>query len=492
MHGHVEPWVGWEGSLAGRPVGGFDRLAAAIRRVRSEVGETNVLLIDAGDAIADTMVASETQGQAVYELLERLGYDAMALGNHEPDFGSNRVEKLSAEGKIPILAANVTLQATGDPFCRPYLVKRVGPVKVGILGLAYPNRSLTTAPKNVAGLTYRRDSAAVVREHIPKMRDEGAEAIIVLSHLGLGADLELAEQVPGIDVIVGGHSHNRMTQPTRVRDAAVVQAGAHCSDLGRLDLVVENGRLREVRRELIPLDHATVPSEPDMAEAMRNVLDPFRPKLDEVIATAAGPIVRAQTMAGQQRRKRDAESPADSLFCDILREETGCEIVMLPGVGYGVAIPAGPITASALRNLLPHDSGVVTCTMTGRQVRNTLEQAVTNTFSEDPRTKVGGMIQISGLQFTYDPARSPAVRQVKVGEEPLDDDRHYAVVTNSMMAQGGHNYREFLQAQDRRERGRQYEIIANRMRAQGTVSVPPLGRIRKVDASNGQPSRGGD
>ncbi len=467
IHGHVTEWRGWEGDLAGKTVGGFDRLATAVKQARTRAGEANVLLLDAGDAIGDTMLADLTKGRAVLDLMASLHYDAMALGNHEPDFSAATLRGYIAEAKVPMLAAN--LRAENELIARPYLIKEVAGVKVGLLALAYPNTPLTTAKKNVERLEWESDSAAVARRFIPQMRGEGAELIILLTHLGLGADQKLAAAVPGIDVIVGGHSHNRMKHALRVGSTLIVQAGAHLSDLGVLELRVRDGKIAGFERRLLPLTGARDPEVTKQIEVLRK---PFAEQLEESLGEATAPIVRAQTLAGDDPRQRDEQSPADSLFADILRAQTRSDLALLPGVGYGVAIPTGPITAESLRNLVPHESKVVTMRLTGVQVRAILAQAVENAYTSDPLRKVGGMIQVSGLHFTHD--------QTKVLEDSLEPARVYRVATNSMLAAGGHRYGTFLDGKGQEEQGSQFQMIANWIKTQKTVHTPDDVRISRA------------
>ena len=196
-------------------------------------------------------------------------------------------------------------------------------------------------------------------------------------------------------------------------------------------------------------------------------------------------LVRAQTLAGQEARKRDQESPVDSLFADIVREETRADVALLPGVGYGVAIPPGPITAAQLRQLVPHDGKVFTMQLAGAQLRDILEQSVENTFSDDPATRVGGMIQVAGIRFRFDPRRSHGRRVLEIATLSGDWDhgRKYLVATNSLLAQGGHNYREFLRAENVKQRQAQYEMVKRWIKEHSPVRTPPLGRIRRVGSS---------
>jgi 2',3'-cyclic-nucleotide 2'-phosphodiesterase (5'-nucleotidase family) len=138
IHGHIASWRGWEGDLAGRTLGGFDRLATAVARLRHE--SKNVLLLDAGDAVSDTLAAGSTEGKTVIELMNEVRYDAMTLGNHEPDFGMDVLRQRIGEARFDVVAANVVDNHSKQLFTKPYVLRSVGGVKVGILGIAYPIR----------------------------------------------------------------------------------------------------------------------------------------------------------------------------------------------------------------------------------------------------------------------------------------------------------------------------------------------------------------
>lgn len=483
IHGHLTPWTGWEGELINQTVGGLDRLAARVSDIRTEVGAERVLLLDAGDAIGDTLVAAATEGRAIIETLNTMRYDAMVVGNHEPDFTAETLRQRIAEALFPVLAANIVHSKDQQLFTVPYLIREVNGVRLGILGLAYPNTPLTSARKNVAELQFR-DAVETAREYVPQMRREGADLIIALTHLGLGTDKILAEKVAGIDVIVGGHSHNRMKKALRVGDTLIVQAGAHGSDLGRLDLTVAQGRIVSHRRTLLPIINTHHDSA--VAEVIQRYTASYDQKMQSRVGHTAHAIVRAQTLAGQNPEKRDAESPADALFADAIREMTGTDLAFLPGVGYGVAIQPGEITAGALRNLIPHDSAIWSMKLTGTQIRAVLEQSIENISAKDPAKKVGGMIQVSGLTFSYNPngQAGPRVREIMVEGKPLALHQHYVVAVNALLAQGGHNYAAFTQGTERHERGQEYEMIRAWIKKRGEITVPSTNRIIKLEEAN--------
>ncbi len=480
VHGHMTGWEGWDGELQGKTIGGLARLASAIDLVRKDAGES-VLLLDAGDLIGDTMIADLTQGQALIRVFNHLKYDAMTFGNHEPDFGIPTLRDRIDEAKFPFLAANLTNRREGDSFVKPYLIKQIAGVLVGIIGLTYPKTPWTTSPKNVEQLEFL-DPVASLSFQLPRMHRDGAELIVVLSHLGLSGDKKLANAVSGLDVIVGGHSHNRMERAERVGNTLIVQAGAHGSDLGRLVLTIRDGKIMSHRHTLTLLDHAKIQPDTATDKLVTELLRPHASALNENVGSAAEWLVRAQTIAGQEARKRDEESPIDSLFADIVRNSLKADIAFLPGVGYGVAIPPGPITAAQLRQLAPHDGKLVTMRLSGAQVLDVLEKAVTNVFSDDPKLKVGGMIQISGIRFQYDPERTIGQRILMV--EPFEGkwklNHLYRIATNSMLAEGGHNQHTFLDGKDMEKHGSQFEAIKQWFLQHSPIRTPRGGRISSV------------
>ncbi|MHB9080705.1 MAG: bifunctional metallophosphatase/5'-nucleotidase [Pirellulaceae bacterium] len=477
LHGHLTAWQGWEGDLKGKMIGGLAQLAAAIDLARKDANG-DILLLDAGDLIGDTMIADLTQGQALISVFNHLKYDAMTFGNHEPDFGIAMLRERIKEAKFPFIAANLAIRSDRVSFVAPYIIKKIAGVSIGIVGLTYPKTPWTTAPKNVEELTFL-DPVPAIELQLPKMQHEGAELIVVLSHLGLSGDKQLAAAVTGIDVIVGGHSHNRMEHAELVGNTLIVQAGAHGSDLGRLVLTVQDGKITSHKHTLTVLDHEVVPPDKSTETLIAKLLRPHEAALREQVGAAADWLVRAQTIAGQEARKRDAESPVDSLFADIVRETFRADIAFLPGVGYGLAIPPGPIMAAQLRQLVPHDGTLFTMRLTGTQVLDVLEQAITNVFTEDPKLKVGGMIQVSGVRFRYDPLRENGrrVANIEPSEGKWELDQLYLVVTNSMLAKGGHNQHTFSQGKELKEHGSQYEAIKLWITRNSPIRTPECGRI---------------
>ena len=489
LDGHLTGWHGWEGDLKGKYVGGLSRVAAVVRGVRTDVGRDRVLVLDAGDAFGGTMIADLTKGKAVVESMNAVGYDATCLGCHETELALPGLEDCIKAAHFPVLAANVFTLPAHAVFTQPYVLRKVGDIQIGIIGLCDPDPAQKPPHKDEGELAVEA-SVPAARETVAELKRRGAQVIVALTHLGLEADEQLAQAVPEINVIVGGRSHNRVHNAHQIGHTLIVQAGAFGSDVGRLDLHVDpDGLVVSQHHELITLDHDILGGNPKTKRAVDAQEAPFRAQLDEHVAQAVTPIIRAQTLAGQETCRRDQQSPADSLFADILRQETGSDFALLPGVGYGVAIPPGPITAEALGNLLPHDPKVMTMKLTGAQLREILEQSIENVLTDDPTKEVGGMIQVSGLRFTYNPHKQPFQRVTSIralGGKPLESAKAYTVAVPSTLADGGSNCRTFLDGQDREEHGSEYETVKAWMLKQEKVSVPADMRIVSEGISAGK------
>ena len=230
FHGYAEPHRPAGSSEA---VGGIAYLAAEVNRLRA--GQPTLLLA-AGDMIQGNQWANFFQGESSIRVMNTMGFDAMVVGNHEFDFGQEVLKQRIGEAAFPVLGANVE----GLPEIRPYVLKEIGGWKVLIIGVVTEDTPVMTHPRNVRGLSFRPPESTI-RQIGPAALQE-ADLVIVLSHLGLPADRRLAQQVGGIHLIVGGHTHTRIEQPIRVNDTWIVQAWEHGKVLGCLDLMISEGR----------------------------------------------------------------------------------------------------------------------------------------------------------------------------------------------------------------------------------------------------------
>ena len=455
-------------------IGGFAHLAGAVETVRRDKGAENVLLVDGGDTFGDDLLGNITKGEAMIRLMNAVGYDLMALGNHDFDYGVDRTAELQRIAQFPMRGANV-LGSDRAPFGgTPYFIKEVAGVRLAILTLGYHNTDRTGSPKNVAGLTFT-NGIEVARRTVPMLRQQ-ADVIVVLSHQGSKVDREMAKQVGEIDLIIAAHSHDRISPPEQVNGVWIAQAMSDGTMLGQLTLSVDESGLVGVDGQMIELWNDQVKPDPKVERMIATLRAPHRDRLEAVLATANARI----------GRRYKSESPFDALAGEIMRETSGAEIAFLPGVGYGVTIEPGPITREQLYALLPHPSKMVTMTLTGQQVMEILEQSASNQKASDPMKGIGGLVQTSGLAFTVDLNRPEGRRvlNVLVGDRPLSPERSYKIVTNAGMREGIHNYASFARGRDVVEDPKSVtEIVEDGLRRQRTVGLPPLGRVRLIPAA---------
>ena len=431
VHGHLRPFSypaiasPERGSLiaelpARRDIGGIARratLAAGIRADLSKQG-TPVWLVDAGDFFHYSVFSNKYHGVADVIAMNRAGYDFATFGNHEFDVTPTELKSLIAAARFEFLCANVADSATGRPLTKRYEVRQVGEVRVGIFGLV--TGSAARRPATREGLAVK-DALTVAPEVVAQLRGpEKADIVILVSHLGESVDKRLAREVPGIDVIVGGHSHTRLPQGEvvwwsgepkldEVNGTVMVQAGQSGGELGRLDLLFEKNaagqwRVGRFQAQLIPVTSQTA-DDPVVAAALDNLWAPHAAEYDEVLTTATADFA-----------DRADDSAQNNFIADAVRAEFGVDVAFESRGGVFWPIVAGPVTRAALVDLDQRPYTIVTFRMKGSEIRRFVERA----------TPVG-----SGLRYRMFCGRLEAIT---VGGAPLDDARVYSCAANSALA----------------------------------------------------------
>jgi 2',3'-cyclic-nucleotide 2'-phosphodiesterase (5'-nucleotidase family) len=423
-HGRVKPFID-KTINPQEQVGGAAYLAAMIRKVRAQ-NPGGTLLLAAGDMFQGSPVSNLFHGAPVMDVMNELKFDAMTLGNHEFDWGMGAFTRLRKEARFPFLAANI-VNSRGSLLSgiRPYTILQKGHAKVAVIGLTIPETEYITKPDNVKGLIFLRPEAVLPRL-IQEVRQQGASIVILLSHLGLDADRRVASAIPGIDVIVGGHSHTVIPKPLKTESGTIIlQAGAYGVYLGLLELIVDKstGRVAGFTETSgLRLVSAAPQDTPDRKIAL--IVKRYDDRVKQRLAAVVGETSVDLTA------KSGSESNLGDLVADAMRAATGGQIAFQNSGGIRANIPAGTITMEGLYTVLPFDNVLVSMNLTGRQVKEALEQGGTMEF---------GGLQISGMTITYDLKRAAGERLVKaeVGGEPLDPGKTYTVVTNDFLAAGG-------------------------------------------------------
>jgi 2',3'-cyclic-nucleotide 2'-phosphodiesterase (5'-nucleotidase family) len=268
------------------------------------------------------------------------------------------------------------------------------------------------------------------------VKGEGAHVVMVLSHLGIEADKELARLVSGIHVIVGGHSHTAMETPVTVGNTTIVQAGCYGLYLGVLELEIETGT-NPVSYRIIRGKLEKVVAGPDRPydETVARIVNSYHDRIKNDFAGVVG------ATAVDLTRKDQSESNIGNLVCDMMRETTGADIALLNSRSIRTDIPGGKITLEQVYALLPFDNVLVTMDLTGRQLMEILEHSATQPYSR---------LQVSGIRITQDLSNAGGrlVREVRVGMRPLDLNKTYRIATNDFLAAGGDRFATFMKGQN--------------------------------------------
>lgn len=423
----------FHGFAAGKRLIGSDEMQGGISYLAwladSLRKEKPTLLLAAGDMIQGSPFANLFKGKPVIEIMNKMGFDAMCVGNHEFDYGKDVLRERIAEAAFPVLGANVK----GMPGLKPYIIKELGGLKVAIIGVVTEDTPFATHPANVEGLTFL-SPAATVEEYVRKLRDS-VNIIIVLSHLGYNNDMLLAGRVKGIDIIVGGHSHTQTLKHMLIGNTVIVQAWEYGMVLGVLDVVVKSGKIVEVKSRLEEIKPSHMKKREDIAQ----IVEQYSKQVNALMGRTIGEAL--VDLDGENVRTR--ETNLGDLITDIMRQQSNSQIALTNGGGIRASIRKGNITLNDIYTALPFDNYIVAMKLTGREIKEVLEHGVSGV-----KLREGRFLQVSGLSFMYDPKMPQGLRvmDVSVGGTKMDMDATYTVCTNDFLAAGGDGYRTFREA----------------------------------------------
>ncbi|MEA3403599.1 MAG: bifunctional metallophosphatase/5'-nucleotidase [Armatimonadota bacterium] len=409
---HLECFRAQDG-LRYAPAGGFSRIKRIVDGIRQETGG-NTLFLDCGDTIHGTYAAVQSRGEAVIPIANELGLEAWTA-HWEFAWGPERLKEIAALMDHPLLAINCYDEETDERVFEPWIVREVAGLRLGIIGIAATIVDKTMPDQFSEGI-YLTVGGEEVRIGIEALRgDEDCDLILVISHLGFPQDAKLAATVEGIDVLVSGHTHNRMFRPHVVNDTIIFQSGCHGSFLGRLDLTVRDGEIAGFDHELIVVDERIEPDW-ELQGLVRTVEEPDAEMLAEIVG---------ETRIGLPR-VRATESTMDNLLLDGLLHATGAQMAFSNGWRYGAPIAPGPITLGDLWNIIPVNPPVSTCTLTGAELREMLEENLHRTFAADPWEQMGGYIKRCAGLTCYFKAENPEGARIQElfveGRHVRDDD----------------------------------------------------------------------
>jgi sulfur-oxidizing protein SoxB len=455
-------------------MGGFAHLSTLIKRLRSQ--RPGALLLDGGDSWQGSATSLWTHGQDMVDAAKLLGVDVMT-GHWEFTYGAQRVKEVvdrDFAGRVDFIAQNVRTADFGDPVFEPYVIKTINGVAIAIVGQAFPYVPIAHPRYFVPDWTFGIQEETM-QKAVDSARGKGAQAVVLLSHNGMDVDLKLASRVSGIDVILGGHTHDAVPQPTivsnRVGRTVVTNAGCNGKFVGVLDLEVGSGKVVDFRYRLVPVFADLLPEDSAMAALIAKIRAPFAARLDEPLAVSEALLYRRGNFNGTY----------DQLLLDALMAEKNAEIALSPGFRWGTTLLPGD--AIRYEQLLDQTAitypYVTVSTLRGETIKTILEDVADNLFNPDPYYQQGGdMVRVGGMRYTIEPAAAIGQRitRMELDGKPMDSGRSYKVAGWAPVAE------------EPRTAGGEpvWDVVARYLRAQKTIGRPRL-NLPAVEGVVGDP-----
>ncbi|MCU9839073.1 5'-nucleotidase/apyrase family protein [Ruegeria sp. WL0004] len=436
-----------EDNTEGKCFGGTARLVTAVEAARARAGHS--ILVDGGDQFQGTLFYTYYKGKVAAEFMNKLGYDAMTVGNHEFDDGPEVLRGFMDAVNFPVLMSNADYSA--EELLATKLLKstviEMGGEKIGLIGLTPEDTHELASPG--PNVTFS-DPVPAVQGEVDRLTAEGVNKIIVLSHSGYGTDQRVAAETTGVDVIVGGHSNTYLSNssdkaagpyPTVVNGVQIVQAYAYGKFLGELNVTFDDaGNVTEAVGEPLIMDAAVAEDTATVAR-IQELAVPLEEIRNKVVASAA------EVIEGNRDVCRVQECQMGNLVADAMLDrvaDQGVTIAIANSGGLRASIDAGDVTMGEVLTVLPFQNTLSTFEATGALIVEALENGVSEVEA------VGGRFpQVSGLTYTWDSAQAPGSRIVEVmvasedGFVPIDPAASYLVVTNNFVRGGGDGYAMF-------------------------------------------------
>jgi 2',3'-cyclic-nucleotide 2'-phosphodiesterase (5'-nucleotidase family)/LysM repeat protein len=456
---------------------GFAKLAGIIDQYRAS--NPNTLLLDDGDTVHGTTFATLVNGESIVKVINKLRYDAMVPGNHEFNYGWKHLVELSKEIQFPVLSANIK-QTDGTRLFKPYVIKEVDGVKIGIIGLTTPETAYKTNPKNVEGIQFT-DPAAEAKAAVDEIRSK-VDVVVVLGHLGQDASskdtsLKVVKEVPGIDIFIDGHSHT-VLEKGLVSDngTLIASAGEYTKYLGVVDLWVDGGKVTQKQAKLIDSTQAVdVQPDAEIAALIASIQKDQEPILKEVVTQTS------VDLEGAREKVRASETNLGDLLTDAMRDVSGADVALTNGGGIRASIKTGTVTKGDVITVLPFGNQIVTLKVKGSDIQAALENG-TASYPEPS----GGFPQVSGISFKIDTsaAKGSRVHSILIGGKTLDPEAIYTLATNDFTAVGGDQYTMFAKYPQAGMFGSLDEALIRYMQKVGSASlqVQADGRIQEAKA----------
>ncbi len=449
---------------------GFAKVATKIKEIKES--NPNTLVVDAGDTLHGQTFATISKGESILDLMNAIGYDVMTPGNHDFNYGQERLLELTGYANFPIISSNL-VKSDGTTLLDPYIIKEIGGLRIGIFGLSTPETAYKTNPLNVEGLTFA-NPAEISKKMVAELEEKGVDAIIALAHLGIDKEstdtsYSVRDNAKGIDLIIDGHSHSLLKDiDNEGKDTIIVSTGEYNNNLGIVNLVFEGGKLKAIEPSLFTIEDAEDLVGDDEIAALINATTEKNKVITSVVVGKTDVILN-----GEREQVRGGETNLSNLITDSMLNLTGADIAITNGGGIRASIQPGEITMGDIITVLPFGNYVVVKEYTGDKVLQAIEHG-TASYPD----LAGSFAQVAGITYTLDLNQEAGnrVKDIKVAGKALDLNKKYKVATNDFMAVGGDDYTMFMEGDLVVEMGGLDEILLEYV--EGLDSIPAAVRPR--------------
>jgi len=420
----------------GKPIykkrGGFASLKTMINELRNQNHE-NTLVIDGGDCFQGAGIAALTEGKAIVPLMNNIGYDIMLPGNWEVVYGKEMMMRdMFAYNGVKVCANmyhDTKDEMNGELIFPPYFIKQIAGIKIGFIGYNDPLTPKRQSPAYSDGIQFTFPETNVAR-YVKILKEyEKCELVFLVTHMGLAQQVGLSNipEIKGVDYILGADTHERIRKPIEGKFAKVTEPGAFGSFISKLDIVIENGIVKEHNYQLLDVDPGKYKEDEEMKQLIRITREPYKKELDKVIGKTKTPLVRYYVI----------ETPMDNLITDAIMWKFKPDIALSNGFRFCPPLVPDPKTGTAditkdfLWSMLPVDSEAKAGTATGKQIWEWMEKELENAFAKDPAKRFGGwVIRFNGMEinFTIGNKMGKRVNSILIKGKPIEPIKTYSFI----------------------------------------------------------------
>ena len=375
-------------------LGGLDRTSNIIKQIRAERGDNKVLLLDGGDTWQGSYTSLKTQGADMVSAMNLLRPDAM-VGHWEFTFGKDRLAELLDEMQYPFLGGNVFDTEWDEPVFEAIKFFERGGVNIAVIGQHFPYTPIANPKYMVEGWSFGI-RPEVIQKNINKAKKKGAEVVVLLSHNGFDVDQKLASTLEDLDVILTGHTHDAIPEAININNTLLLSSGSHGKYIGRIDLDIKKGKVVDYASKLIPIFSDVINPDPEMTEHINKLRQPYEQECNRVLGKADTLLYRRGNFNGTW----------DDVICDAIMIERDTEISFSPGFRWGTTLlPGQNITIDDMYSQTSMNyPEVYRMEMSGKMIKDILEDVCDNIFNTDPFFQQGGdMVRVGGLRYTCSP-----------------------------------------------------------------------------------------